>query len=97
VAFVPAFIAAAYAYLQRAAHAAYGQDGLCPLPNPKWQRPRPHERITTAQMIKPLRAELWGYALGTANFSDFAAATLVDMKSEKCTTHLKSAVIYAMR
>ena len=45
VAFVPAFIAAAYAYLQRAAHAAYGQDGLCPLPNPKWQRPRPHERI----------------------------------------------------
>jgi hypothetical protein len=48
-------------------------------------------------MIKPLRAELWGYALGTANFSDFAAATLVDMKSDKCTTHLKSAVIYAMR
>lgn len=97
VALVPAFIAAAYAYLQLAVHAVYGQNGRCPLPNPKWQKHRPHQRITTAQMIKLLRAELWGHALGIPNFSDFATQTLLDLKSQKCQTHLTSAVIYAAR
>lgn len=97
VALVPAFIAATYAYLQLAAQAAYGHQGRCPLPNPKWQRHRPRERITTTQMVKLFRAELWGRILGVANFSDFATETLDDLKSEKCQTHLKSAVIYAMR
>lgn len=97
VALLPAFIAATYAYLQLAAHAALGAHGTCPLPNPKWQRHRPYERITTPQMLKLLRAELWGRALGVTHFSDFTNQTLEDQKYEKLPTHLKSAVIYAMR
>jgi hypothetical protein len=97
VARVPAFIAAAYAYLQLAVHAAYGHNGPCPLAKPKWQKQRPHERITTAQMVKLLRGEIWGQALGVRNFSDFAAETLLDVKSGKCTTHLKSAVLCTIR
>ena len=98
VALVPAFIAAAYAYLQLACHATYGARGQCPLPNPKWIKDQaPQERITTAQMVKLLRGDLWGRALGVFNISDFATTTRHDMKSEKFETHLKSAVIYAMR
>jgi len=96
VALVPAFLAAAYAFLQLAGHGAFG-DGPCPLPNPRWQRRRPQQRITTGQMIKLLRGEIWGQALGVWNFSDFADETLRDLKSEKNETHLKSAVIYAIR
>jgi hypothetical protein len=96
VALVPAFLAAVYAYLQLAVHAAYGPTTACPLPAPKWQRTQPHERITTVEMIKLLRAELWGQALGISNITDFANQTLEDVKSEKIQTHLKSAVIYAI-
>lgn len=97
VAMVPTFIAAAYAYLQLAVHATYGANGQCPLPNPRWQKHRPQDRITTPQMVKLLRGELWGRALGVSNFSDFAAETLRDLKSEKSQTHLKSAVLYTIR
>jgi len=48
-------------------------------------------------MIKRLGGELWGHALGVSDFSDFAAETLLDVKSEKCQTDLKSAVVYAIR
>lgn len=48
-------------------------------------------------MIKLLRAELWGRALGVENLSDFDDQTLDDLKSEQIPTHLKSAVIYANR
>jgi len=97
VALLPAFIAAAYAFLQLAVQTAYGDNGQCPLPHPQWQRRRPQERITLSQTIQLLRGELWGRALGITNFSDFATETLDDLKSEKCQTHLKSAVIYAIR
>jgi len=97
VALVPAFIAAAYACLQLAVHETYGEKGKCPLPNPKWQRRKTEERITTPQMIKMLRGELWGRSLGVRSFSDFANQTNCDMKWEKRPTHLKSAVFYAIR
>ena len=97
VARVPTFIAAAYATLQLAVHAAYGPHGRCLLPNPKWQRHRPDQRITLPQMVKLLRAELWSRALGLPHSSDFATATLDDRNGEQSPTHLQSAVIYAIR
>lgn len=48
-----------------------------PLPPPAWQRrkpKRPIQRISTAQAISALRANLWANALGLANKNGFAIA-----------------------
>ena len=69
-----------------------------PLPPPRWQRPRPrrpHGRITTAQAISLLRAELWASALGLQNKNSFAASHRRATKPFLIQNNLQSAVLYA--
>ncbi len=89
---VPAFVAAMYAFLQvAAAQAAIRQPVLV---RPKWQRPQPGERCSTAHLLSLLRAETWGEALGV-NFRDFIAPPLPDTKPSKTMPAPAAAVIYA--
>jgi hypothetical protein len=69
-----------------------------PLPRPRWQRlgpQRPHSCITTPQAISPLRADLWGSAMGLQNKSGFAASDDCATKPLLINNHLQSAVLYA--
>lgn len=60
---VPALLVAAYAFLLLAGTAE--NIAQTHLPNPKWRRPNPTERISTQQMLALLRAGLWKTAINT--------------------------------
>lgn len=96
-ALVPAFIVAAYAYLQLSVHGALGSGATCPLPRPKWRKEIPGQRITTQQMIALLRADLWGQTLKTSpcNFSGFAAHRRDNTKPEQFQNSVFSAILSA--
>jgi hypothetical protein len=91
----PAFAAAAYAILLVSAQRAFGNsdDGL--LPQPKWAAGSKGHRTSTQQLIHQFRAEVWGRGLGIHNLSGFDSMLPYDMKPEKCTFPLASAVFYA--
>jgi hypothetical protein len=65
------------------------------LPPPKWASAKPPARFSTQKALAQLRAEVWGRALGLANFSGFAASTASRTKPEKFLPDLTSAVLYA--
>lgn len=95
---VPAFMVAAYSYLELAAHLTYpkSNDALV-LPSPLWRKSRPSKRMTTNQMISLLRTQLWGKALGISNLNDFVTTTTTTTKSILFENSLKSAVLYALQ
>jgi len=69
-----------------------------PLPPPAWQRrkpKRPIQRISTAQAISALRANLWANALGLANKNGFAIARPETLKPPEIQFALKSAILSA--
>ena len=93
---VPALQVASYAMLLLATLHAFrvlGKPDL--LPPPKWAAPTAPRRFSTQRAIHQLRAEVWGRALGLANFSDFATLSTATTKPEKFTPDLPSAVLYA--
>lgn len=96
VARVPALIAAAYGFLQLAvANVSKGADNAGLLPRPRWQNPKPRQRISTQQAINILRGELWGQALGVENKSDFVEKQKMLAKSDLFLNDPASAVLYA--
>jgi hypothetical protein len=93
---VPRLIIAAYATMLVAAARAFGQESpIDQLPPPKWSSSRAPTRAPTQHLIRQLRAELWGKALGLTNFPDFAAHHTRTSKSKEHPTELASAVFYA--
>jgi hypothetical protein len=90
----PALAVAAYAMLLLAAQRAFAS-GPIPgaLPAPKWQ-PAGKPRLSTQDLIRQLRAELWSKGLGS-NFSGFLSRGQSDAKPEKIEGALASAVLYA--
>jgi hypothetical protein len=93
---VPALQVASYAMLLLAAlHVQLQPQAADLLPPPKWNSATP-QRFSTARAINQLRAELWGRALGVANFSGFVAQRTPSSKSEKFAPDLPSAVLYAV-
>jgi hypothetical protein len=92
---VPAFLVSAYSILHLAARRALGNAGLREsLPPPKWrsnQTAPPH--LTSSSLIRRLREELWGKALGL-NFSGFPAHIAADTKPQKSFPDLASTVMY---
>lgn len=96
VAAVPALQVASYAMLLLATLHAFRVPGKPDLlPQPKWAATTPPRRFSTQRAIHQLRAEVWGRALGLANFSDFATQSTPTAKPEKFLTDLPSAVLYA--
>jgi hypothetical protein len=92
---VPALQVASYAMLQLACLRTV--DGAAKpdlLPAPKWA-PAVVPRFSTQRAINQLRAEVWGRALGLANFSGFADRSTPTTKPEKFLPDLSSAVLYA--
>jgi hypothetical protein len=69
-----------------------------PLPPPAWQRrkpKRPLERISTAQAVSILRANLWAAALGLTNKNGFAVARPAKPKPKEIQFTLNSAILAA--
>jgi hypothetical protein len=94
----PAFAVASYAMLLLAAAQTYGTDASATsLPLPKWRKNQPKPRLTTQDLIRQLRYELWGQALRTIpRDSDHFDATLPpDTKCPEIHLPLAAAVLYA--
>jgi hypothetical protein len=92
----PALQVASYALLQLAClRALDGPRKPDLLPPPKWATAHPKPRFSTQRAINQLRAEVWGRALGLANFSGFADQSSLTTKPEKFLPDLGSAVFYA--
>lgn len=69
-----------------------------PLPPPAWQRrkpKRPIQRITTAQAVSTLRAQIWATALGLTNKNGFAVLRPSASKPPEIQFALKSAILSA--
>lgn len=91
---VPALQTAAYATLLMALHEVCPVTRDCPLPTPRWQKPQPEDRLSTAKAIGLLRCELWGLALG--HFSDFASPHPRTHEALEMHQALPHAVIYGV-
>lgn len=93
---VPTLIIAAYATMLVAAARVCRDTGHAGhLPPPKWSGPPASSRPSTQALLRQLRAELWGEALGVRSFPDFAAHHARPMKPHKRRPDLTSAVLYA--
>jgi hypothetical protein len=96
---VPALLVATYALLRVAARLAFGTAPLPEtLPRPKWQRETRRTHASTVELLRHLRAELWGRVLGLAHFSRFATRAPADANGEKYPKpRLDAAALYASR
>ena len=89
---------ASYAILLLAAARAFGIDATgAALPPPKWQTHRTKQRLSTEELIRQLRSEVWAYALDQldANSNDFVTASPPAAKSLKLDLPVTSALLYA--
>lgn len=94
----PALAVASYAILLLAAARAFGVDATdAGLPPPKWQTRRRRQRLSTQELIRQLRSEVWAYAIDQleVNSNDFVTAPSVVPKSPKFHLPLRSALLYA--
>jgi len=92
---VPAFAVASYGMLLLAAVKALGVTGVTTLiPPAKWYT-RSKRRASTQDLQKQLRAEVWGEALNTVDFSGFSMETDPMDKPEKFIPSLTSSIIYS--
>ncbi len=93
---VPTLLIAAYAtMLVAAARLGRNTGHAGHLPPPKWSGPRASTRLSTQALLRQLRAELWGEALGVRSFPHFAAHLARPTKPDKRRPDLTSAVLYA--
>ena len=93
---VPALQVASYALLLLATLRSFrGPVKPDLLPQPKWAGDTAPRRFSTRRAVNQLRAEVWGRALGLANFSGFATRSTADAKPEKFLPDLSSALLYA--
>lgn len=94
----PALAVASYAILLLAATRAFDLDEMHgTLPPPKWQTHRTKQRLSTEELIRQLRREVWAYAIDRLDdhSSDFATTPSAFTKSPKLNLPLTSALLYA--
>ena len=94
----PALAVAGYAMLLLAAARAFDIDAIHgTLPPPKWQTHRTKQRLSTEELIRQLRREVWAYTLDrlNANSDDFATTPSAFTKSQKLDLPVASALLYA--
>jgi hypothetical protein len=94
----PALAVASYSILLLAAARAYGTDtprGRLPLP--KWQSKRTDERLSTQELVRQLRSEVWAHAIDTLNLNsdDFVDGTGSVTKSSELRLPAVSAMLYS--
>ena len=94
----PIFAVACYAKLLLAAAQLYGPAATqANLPLPKWRRNRPDCRLTTGDLIRQIRQDLWGDAIRTMerNSSHFAHQPQSATKCPKWHWPLSAAIDHA--
>jgi hypothetical protein len=94
----PIFAVACYAKLLLAAAQRYGPDATqADLPLPKWRRNRPGTRLTTGDLIRQVRQDLWGDALRQVerNYRHFVNAPPPSTNGLKLDLSLRAAVDHA--
>ena len=91
---IPAFFAAAYAFLLLAAHRTNGLPQTLQSVAPKWRTPDPDKRPSTAELISLLRQQLWGLAIRTKNSYGFLPPHPSHTKPEKLSRSFDSACFY---
>jgi hypothetical protein len=94
----PAFAVAAYAALLLAAARAYGVDAdHGSLPLPKWQAHQPRQRISTQELIRELRSEVYAYGISrlTGDSEPFATPPQPVTKASESELSAVSALLYA--
>lgn len=95
----PAVTVAAYSFLWLAALqlAESGEPPLHLLP-PKWRQPKPGADagpISTGDLLRALRSELWAAQLSPESFSHFTSPSLDDLNAQKPTPSLAHALFAA--
>jgi hypothetical protein len=91
---VPELIVAAYSMLLLAGKQAFGARDLPDtIPPPKWNRHRKTARPSTQNLIRQLRAELWGKAMGVDNSSSFLTNMNTNTNPKKIEPLPPSAVL----
>ncbi len=93
VARVPAWQVAAYSALLCCAQ-SLGQDGIPPLPRPKWQGKQPPRRPSTATLINQLRYDAWASAISPDSLRGFWSQTHPDQKPTQSPTSLPAAIFF---
>ena len=93
---MPQFQVATYG-LVLLAHRIVGAN-IQELPLPLWRKGNMQQRrrASLQDLIRILRTEQWGKAMGLENYSGFVQHLGNDMKPEKITNHLLGAICYAM-
>ena len=94
----PALAVASYAILLLAAAQAFGIDAVHgALPPPKWQTHRTKQRLSTQELIRQLRSEVWAYAIDQldADSNGFVTEQCASTKSPKLVLPVTSALLYA--
>jgi len=94
----PALAVASYSILLLAAARAYGTGtprGRLPLP--KWQAKRTDERLSTQELVRQLRSEVWAHAIDTLhlNSDHFMDGTGSVTKSSEWSLPAVSAMLYS--
>ena len=71
---IPQMMVASYSLLLLAGIKLWGVKGMPQSDNiPKWQDPNKKYRVSTNDLIKQLRSELWADSIASTNLSDFAS------------------------
>ncbi|MDD5708709.1 MAG: transposase [Kiritimatiellae bacterium] len=94
----PALAVASYAMLLLAAARVYGaQTPRGRLPLPKWYHPAAEQRLSTAELVRQLRSEVWAHALQrlNPNSADFVTGSPPAPKSPESTLPAAAALLYA--
>lgn len=93
----PALAVAAYAVLLLAGIQVYGAEGRpAAIKNPQWYRRKPHQRVTTNELINQLRYELWASAL-QGNFHRFSSENPSGQNASKSDLPLNSAIFFSVK
>jgi len=94
----PAFAVASYAMLLLAAARSFGTDlEHCSLPRPKWQANQPRQHLSTQELIRQLRSEVWAYGIERLTDDSEPFVTLSDTVTKCPESQLPavSALLYA--
>ena len=94
----PALAVASYSILLLAAARVFGTDtprGRLPLP--KWQSKRPEQRLSTPELTRQLRSEVWAQAIDrmVPNSNDFVTGLATSTKCSESILPAVSALLYA--
>jgi hypothetical protein len=94
----PALAVASYSILLLAAARVFGTDtprGLLPLP--KWQSKQANQRLSTMELVRQFRSEVWAYAIKRLlpHSDDFVTSLTASAKCPESNLPVVSAMLYA--